>query len=344
MSSDSSINLLTFFTNQITLYCPILIIIIGNIGCFCNFLTFTSPKLIQTSCSLYFLSAAIFDLLTLDYGALTRLLIDHFGSNLHNTSQIYCKIRQYLITVLPAIATCFIVLATMDRYFSTSSKQKYRSYATIKYAKWIVSLSLLICILSYTHYMIFYDLRPTCTFLPGVYSMFVVVYAIVWSSFIPHLLMLCFGFATHVHIHIIRRRIAPSTIQQRRKRRTEIQLVTMMLFQVGISSLLIFMRIAYYSYYIITTGRQKTDYAVAMGNFFSQLTTQLFYLNYAKSFYIYTLSSKYFRKIFKRRVLKILQKFLPYPLARLIINRPSLSEHGSIKLHTMHVRTTTAYP
>jgi len=84
-----------------------------------------------------------------------------------------------------------------------------------------------------------------------------------------------------------------------------------MLFQVGISSMLILTRIAYVAYNIITTNAQKSDYQQAMGTFFSQLTTQLFYLNYAKSFYLYTLFSKYFRRIFVERIIKIYRQLRP---------------------------------
>jgi hypothetical protein len=156
---------------------------------------------------------------------LTRLLADHFGYTLYYQSQVYCKIRQYLVTVLPAIATCFIVLAAMDRYMSTSPKVICRSLATIKYAKWIVSFSLMVCILSYIHYMIFSDLRPTCSLQSGAYGIFTVVYSIVWTSLIPHLLMLYFGFGTLWHIRATRRRVVPVNNQQRRMQRRETQLV-----------------------------------------------------------------------------------------------------------------------
>ena len=134
---------------------------------------------------------------------LTRFLADHFGYILYNQSRVYCKIRQYLVNTLPAIATCFIVLAAMDRFMSTSSKLIYRSFATIKYAKWIASFSFILCILSYIHYMIFADLRPTCSLQSGAYGIFTVVYSIVWTSLIPHFLMLCFGFGTLWHIRMI---------------------------------------------------------------------------------------------------------------------------------------------
>jgi hypothetical protein len=226
MELDPDTYRLLFLSDKITFYCPIIIITMGNIGCFCNFITFTSIKLRKTSCSLYFLAAAIFDLLTLNFGTLTRLLADHFGYILYNQSRAYCKIRQYLVTVLPAIATCFIVLATMDRYMFTSSKLTYRSFATMKRAKWIVSLSLTICSLSYLHYMIFAELTTTCSLQSGAYSLFTVVYSIVWTSIIPHFLMLCFGFGTQWHIRTLYRRVLPLNVQQRRIRRTEIQLVS----------------------------------------------------------------------------------------------------------------------
>lgn len=90
----------------------------------------------------------------------------------------------------------------------------------------------------------------------------------------------------------------------------------MMLVQVGLSSLLILTRIAYFSYDIITRTEEKTEYQRALSSFFSQLTAQLFYLNYAKSFYLYTLSSQYFRRIFIETLIKMQQKLIHcfYPL------------------------------
>lgn len=225
MATDSTVIYLTYLTQKITFYCPIIIITIGTIGCFCNFITFSSYKLKKSSCSLYFLGATMFDLFTLDFGMLTRLLADHFGYTLFQQVQVYCKIRQFLVNILPAISTCFIALAAMDRYMSTSTKIFYRSIATIKYAKWIVVFSLTICIVSYIHYLIYADLRPTCSLEPGTYSIFTVAYAIVWTSCIPHILMLYFGFGTHRNVQSTRRRIVPLNNPQRRIKRTETQLV-----------------------------------------------------------------------------------------------------------------------
>ena len=225
MSSNPNAALLNYITQRITFYSPIIIITIGTIGCICNFITFSSIKLRKNTCALYFLCAAIFDLLTLDIGMLTRLLADHFGITLYQQSRAYCKIRQFLVNTMPAIATCFIVLAAMDRYMSTSSRITYRAFATIRYAKRIVPFSLIVCCLTYAHYIIFFDLRPTCTVLPGAYALFTVVFSILWTTFIPNLLMLGFGFGTQWNLRGARRRIVPVNTHQRRLQRTETQLI-----------------------------------------------------------------------------------------------------------------------
>ncbi|CAF3852041.1 unnamed protein product [Rotaria sp. Silwood1] len=311
MESDTNISSLVYLGDKINFYCPIIIIIIGTIGCLCNFITFTSRQLRKSSCSLYFLGAAIFDLITLDFGTVTRFLYDHFKYDVLMQSQVFCKLRMYIANVAPAIATCFIVLAALDRFMSTSSKLIYRSFATMKRAKWIATFSLVLCFLSYLHYMIFAQLRPTCSLQRGAYSVFTIVYSIVWTSFIPHFLMLSFGFGTQYHIRSTRQRVLPFNSHQRRLQRTETQFITMTLFQVGLSSLLILTRMSYYSYNVIASGTQRTAYQEALDRFFAQLTTQFFYLNYAKSFYVYTLCSKYFRTLFKERMKKIYRRLLP---------------------------------
>ena len=91
-------------------------------------------------------------------------------------------------------------------------------------------ISSLICMASYIHYPINSDLRPTCSLPGGAYGTFSVVYSIVWTSIIPHSLMLCFGYGTYRHICQTHRRAVTLNSQQRRIQRTEKQLVTVSFF------------------------------------------------------------------------------------------------------------------
>ncbi len=73
-----------------------------------------------------------------------------------------------------------------------------------------------------------------------------------------------------------------------------------MLFQVGVSSLLILTRMIYYAYYVLAPP--LTGYNKWIGGFLMSFTTELYYANYTKSFYLYTLSSQLFRSVFLLRV------------------------------------------
>jgi len=82
----------------------------------------------------------------------------------------------------------------------------------------------------------------------------------------------------------------------------------MMLVQVGFSSLLILTRMFYYAYYVLAPP--WTGYNKLIGSFLMSFTTQLYYANYCKSFYIYTLSSQLFRSVFIQRVKFCIRKIL----------------------------------
>ena len=84
-----------------------------------------------------------------------------------------------------------------------------------------------------------------------------------------------------------------------------------MLVQVGISSFLILARMIYYAYYILAPP--LTGYNRLIGSFMMSFTILLYYANYAKSFYVYTLSSHLFRSVFIQRVQLCVRKvFYPY--------------------------------
>lgn len=73
-----------------------------------------------------------------------------------------------------------------------------------------------------------------------------------------------------------------------------------MLFQVGISSFLILTRMVYYAYSILRPPMNSNERVIAA--FLTAITILLYYANYAKSFYIYTLSSRLFRSILIERI------------------------------------------
>ena len=71
-----------------------------------------------------------------------------------------------------------------------------------------------------------------------------------------------------------------------------------MLIQASVSVLMDFTRVSCYAYYFITANIPKNSYQTTVAVFIFQLSNVLLYLDYSKSFYMYTLASSLFRKAF----------------------------------------------
>jgi hypothetical protein len=226
-------------TNQMTYYGPIILLTIGITGCLCNFITFTAPELRKTSCAFYFLISTIFDLLSLSFGLISRFAADHLGSNFQHTNRIYCKLRAYLVSALPLVATYLILLSSIDRCMSSSVQARLRSFSQVKMARRATAVAIAIGFISCIHILIGYDLRPRCAALPGAFAMYDSMFVIFWLGIIPHVLMLIFGFLTFMNIRRIKKRLAIKPIttplqpngstraqqQQRCERKTDAQLI-----------------------------------------------------------------------------------------------------------------------
>jgi hypothetical protein len=141
--------------------------------------------------------------------------------------------------------------------------------------------------------------------LPGTYSLFLSLYSIIWTSLIPEFSMLIFGLVTYYNIRKSHQRLVhpneQQTNQQQQRSRTDSQMIKITLVQVLCSSILLNIRTGYYSYDRLTTSIIKDDYRRAVEALLLQISSFIFYLNFCKSFFVNTLSSKLFRKVFKER-------------------------------------------
>ncbi len=205
-----------------TFYGPILLLIIGIIGCLCNILTFTSQQLRRNSCAFYFLCSSIFEFFSITFGLFTRLAADHFGSHLQNTNRWYCKFRAYLVSTIPLIATYFVLLSAIDRYMSSSRHTRLRLFSQIKIAYRSTMIVIPVGLITCLHILILYDLRPKCATQPGTYAIFDGMFVVFWLGVIPHVSMLIFGFLTLMNI---RRTRKERYNKQRHNEKTDGQLI-----------------------------------------------------------------------------------------------------------------------
>ena len=220
-------------TTKMTYYAPIILLAIGITGCLCNFITFTAPQLRKSSCGFYFLMASVFELFSITFGLISRFAADHLGSTLINTDPAYCKLRAYLVSAIPLIATYFILLSSIDRCLTSSVSATLRSFSQIKMAYRATIVAILLGFISCIHILVGYDLRPRCGALSGPFAMYDSMFVVFWLGIIPHVLMLIFGFLTIMNIRQVKRRVAinpqtntaSATKKERREQKTDTQLI-----------------------------------------------------------------------------------------------------------------------
>lgn len=183
-------------TELMTYYGPILIFTFGIIGCLGNFLTFTARRLQNNSCAFYFLGVTVFEFLSLTFGLATRFAADQLGFDWHHRSSVFCKVRAYLVSSIPLIATYLLLLSSIDRYMSSSIVVARRTFSQIYLARRLTIFVILLGLISCSHILISYDLRPKCSTLPGLYTIFDGMFVVVWLGVIPHGLMISFVWMT----------------------------------------------------------------------------------------------------------------------------------------------------
>lgn len=289
--------------NSLDRYIPYMILVVGNFGCICNFITFTSKQLRSNSCGWYFLMSAIFDFTSINLGLVTKISTDKYGNKLQNQNHAWCRIRIFLTWTLPCIATGYVLLASIDRCLSTSQSTGLRSFSQIKVAHRMTCVPIILYSLTNSHQLFYYDLRPNCAAQPGIYSYFLSIYSLFWTSLIPQSSMFIFAIITYYNIKKSRQRLVNSQNQQRN--RTNSQLITITFFQVLCTSILLNIRTAYFAYTNFSTDLFKDDYRLAIEALILQMTSYIFYLNFSKSFFVNTLSSKLFRQVFRQRSINI---------------------------------------
>ena len=75
--------------------------------------------------------------------------------------------------------------------------------------------------------------------------------------------------------------------------------------QVILSMILLSMRTMVIGYQYLTRDISKDSKSRAIESFMSQLGTVVYYINYAKAFYLCTLASKLFRDVFRKQLARI---------------------------------------
>jgi hypothetical protein len=142
---------------KVCIYFGIPMLIIGTIGGLLNVIVFISLQTFRQSSSAFYLTImSIVNVGQLATGLLVRIMITGFDIDWTQTSLFFCKLRYFIFPICSLISFTSISLATIDQYFATCSRPRWRLWSNIKIAHRIMAAFTIFWILHGIPYMLLF--------------------------------------------------------------------------------------------------------------------------------------------------------------------------------------------
>ncbi|CAF1047586.1 unnamed protein product [Rotaria sordida] len=291
---------------QWSFYIQPIIILFGTVGSLLNQILFHRRKSLRTaSCSLYFRSLSINDLLVLYIIVLSQWLNDQFHFDLTIKYLWYCKIQTYTMYCSYAISPYFLVLGCFDRLCRTSRHIQLRHIATVNMARQIRQIIIILIFVIHGHILFQFNIiHSMCTPINIFYFQFFAYFLLMFHSLLPPILMSIFCGCTLLLLYRRRQKQQHRYglnihSSHKRLRYRDYQLIKVLFLYVTTNILctlpfaIVFLQYVY---------KYNSSPQLAI---FVKFTVLLGNLNYCSSFYIYTLGTP----LYRRELLHLIKTF-----------------------------------
>lgn len=283
------------FNERFQLYTSVGILVTGTLGNILNCLVFTRRSLCHNPCSMYFFAASITNLIAIYFSGIPRMLNGFGIYPAEPYLPLYCKVRTYMTYMNVTASTWFIVGALADRFASSSSSARIRSFSQMKVTRRVIVLMYAVVNLFFFEMLICFDgavLGSNCYPKSDFCRLLTVGIQLITYSLLPPVSMLILGWLTVRHVR-------QSQNQRHTKNLIDRQLFRMLLIQVFCTALLTMPFSIQKVYLQITRSMPKTSEHVAIDTFFGSVIVFLTLANSSTPFYLFTLTSPMFRKELK---------------------------------------------
>ncbi|CAF0743815.1 unnamed protein product [Adineta steineri] len=251
-----------------------------------------SRSLRKSPCTHYFLAYAILSIIYTCLACLTQFLRGFYID--WANGKIGCKIHFYVLFLIPFQVNLMLILASYNRYCSSSKSRRIHSRDTIRTARihiifgtFISAIYMSPMLIIYNWIEIYHKCIPQINIITNIYTFSQVF---LYYLLAP-LLMIIFGFLTISNIGRQSARAKLLTVSIRRRRRTERQLSRMLLFQIIVHVILILpFGIIYYINILKPSTRTPNILAI---RYISVMWQQC---DYFVSFFLYVFSGRVYRQ------------------------------------------------
>ncbi|CAF0919452.1 unnamed protein product [Rotaria sordida] len=312
-----STSILSSIQNQLNFYGYLIPMVLGNVGNTFVVIIFTRHR--TNACSIYLISSAIVNNIYLTFTGYAQIFPFYYGDQTIRAF-VLCKIRAYLPSILGLLTKTLIALACIDRFMITNHRASLRAFSTPKKAKYVTFFCILFWPLFCIHIGIMTTIINSQCGQFGIYSTIFTVFIIIFVGLIPPIILGLFGYLTYrnmrqryVHVQPVVHNAINANIAIRRRDRELLIIVIYEIFFYVVTAtpypfILLEMMI---SRYIISN--KSVQYSQIEG-FILSIAFLLLYINFAAPFYIYLISSKGFRRDFKKLIVNVYRKLRRQPI------------------------------
>jgi hypothetical protein len=308
---------LTTIQTRLNLYGYPILMILGIIGNAFSVIIFSQQR--RNPCAIYLMSSAILNSVYILCFALVQIFPYYYGNETMLDS-VVCKLYGYILNDLGQIARTMIVLACLDRFMVTNERATFRAFSTLKRAKWLILFSILFWLVINIFIPIMQTVINGQCVPNGIYSIIYTLYAIIFVSAIPTIILCIFGYLTYRNMRQLQLRVQPM-VHNRIDANTSIRRQDRDLLIIVISEVLLFL-IATIPFPLILLEMLISGYIISnksveylqIEGFIINFAYLLLVANSAMPFYIYLITSKSFRRDFKQLFISAYRKLRRQPI------------------------------
>jgi hypothetical protein len=325
-----SSSILTTIQTQLNLYGYPILMILGIIGNAFIVILFNRQR--RNPCAIYLMSSAIANSAYITFVGPLQIFPFYFGNGTIR-ELAFCKMYTYILNDLGQIAKTMIVLACLDRFLITNERATFRAFSTLKRAKWLIFFSILFWLVFDIHIPIMRTIiNGQCVFF-GIYSIIYTLYAIIFVSAIPTIILCIFGYLTYRNMRQMQLRVQPIT-NNRIDANNSIRRQDRDLLIIVISEVLLYI-VTTIPFPLILLEKMISGYIISnksvqysqIEGFILSIAYLLLFANSAIPFYIYLISSKSFCADFRQLFINGYRKLRRRPIILTVSAIPQTLAH-----------------
>ncbi|CAF0740301.1 unnamed protein product [Adineta ricciae] len=286
---------------------PILFIF-GIINCTINLIVFLRKAHRKNPCSIYLAAVNLMNLLYIFLSMSLACIAIGYDLNLYSRSLFICRFVNYGSYLFDILSSTYLILASIDRVFITSSNALTRQRSTRRLACISIATGTIFWMILLCHILIFMDIQEIspgysiCYYRAGVYVVVMNYYTLIIKMIVVPLVLIITGIWTTRNIREVRhRRILPdgSSMENREQffyNRKDRQLITIIIADIClyvIWSGMLSISTIYQRISEIAAFARTNIYWIFLGAFIYNLT-------FCTNCYVYLIVSKKYRQEVKR--------------------------------------------